>query len=156
MYSVSVVAQIFSVAKETVRKWAVEFADELEPNANPGEGRQRAFSDSDLEILALISEMKSQGKLYIDIHAALAQGEKGRLPDSVNAIEPAEVPSVVSVRREVERLKGELQIALTDNQRQATEIDLINRQLKAAEEKNDRLTGEIAVLKYRLDANIKD
>lgn len=156
MYTVSQVAQLFNIARETVRGWAVEFESELEPNANPGAKRQRSFSDRDLEILALVSELKGQGKLYADIHAALANGQRGQIPASAALVAPAEVPSVVSVRREVDRLKNELAIALADNQRQAHEIEFLTRQLKAAEEKNDRITSENAVLKYRLEARIDD
>ena len=150
MYSASQVAQLFKTARETIRNWAIEFKDELEPNANPGEGRQRSFSDRDLEVIALISEMKGQGKLYADIHAALANGQRGDVPADVSAIVPTDTPRPTQLQARVNFLEAELQTARETDQRNQAQIELLTRQLEAAQQEIKSLNREIG----RLEANI--
>ncbi len=152
MYTASQVAQVFKTARETIRNWAIEFENELSPQANPGGGRQRAFSESDLEIIALISEMKGQGKLYADIHAALANGQRGRVPEEASAIVPADTPRPTQLQARVNFLEAQIAAANESSQRDKAQIELLTRQLEEAQAKVDRLNREIG----RLESRIKD
>ena len=71
------VQTIFNRSQETVRKWAVEFAKFLSPTATPGTGHHRLFTLSDLEVFALVAEMKDNRKPPDEIHAALVGGQRG-------------------------------------------------------------------------------
>lgn len=151
MYSASQVATLFKTARETIRNWSIEFRDELEPNANPGENRQRSFSDRDLEVLALVSEMKSQGKLYADIHAALANNERGTIPSDVSAIMPSDAPRPNQLQARVNFLEAQLATVQESDQRGRAQIELLTRQLAEAQQEIKALNREVG----RLEVNIK-
>lgn len=135
MYSAIQVATLFNSARETVRKWAVEFERELSPTANPGDGRQRIFTDNDLEVIALIVEMKGQGKLYSDIHAALANGQRGQPPPGAVAIVPTTPPRTSALQARISSLETDLMHAIDVTKEQAGVINELRRQLEAT--KND-------------------
>lgn len=153
MYSTSQVASLFNTARETIRNWAIEFENELSPTANPGEGRQRSFVETDLEVLALVSEMKGQGKLYADIHASLANGSRGMLPADVSAIVPADTPKPNQLAAKVHFLEAQLAAVQESDHRNKAQIELLTRQLEAAQTEIKQLTGENSVLKYRLEVD---
>jgi DNA-binding transcriptional MerR regulator len=71
---------MFGVAVETARGWAAEFERHLSPRANPGTNKTRAFTQTDLEILALVAEYKEQRLTFNDIHTALDNGQRGTPP----------------------------------------------------------------------------
>jgi DNA-binding transcriptional MerR regulator len=150
MYSATQVAKLFSTVRETIRNWAIEFENELSPTANPGPGRQRAFSDSDLEIIALIASMKREGKLYSDIHAALANNQRGSVPDR-SALVPADTPRPTQLQARVNFLEAQLSAALESSQRDKAQIELLTRQLNEAQAKIDRLNREIGRLERDMD-----
>lgn len=78
-------AELFAVAEPTVRAWCGEFEEYLSVNANPGEGRTRYYDDEDVKVLALVAEMKTQGKTFEDIHASLKAGKRGDVESAVQA-----------------------------------------------------------------------
>lgn len=147
MYSATQVATIFNTVRETVRNWAIEFENELSPTANPGGGRQRAFTDSDLEIVALISEMKGQGKLYADIHAALANGQRGQVPNINAAIVPVDTSKALTI----DQLRGDLAATQDELKKVSGQLLEARQQRDAALEKVDKLNREIG----RLEAGKK-
>lgn len=151
MYTASQIASIFSIARETVRKYAIEFHAYLSPSANPGKDRQRVYVDSDLEVFALICEMKTQGKLYSDIHASLQNGSRGEFPNEAHALIPPDSPRAMTLQREVERLQSALVSAVETAQRANVENEFLRQQVKTLEEKIDRLNREIGRLEQRID-----
>jgi DNA-binding transcriptional MerR regulator len=80
LYNTRHITNLFSVSHTTVKNWAIEFERHLSVTAAPGDGRHRNFTDEDLEVLALIHELKKQGMTYSDIHAALDNGQRGNPP----------------------------------------------------------------------------
>lgn len=101
-YTTTEVATLFDIAGQTVRKYATEFADYLSPTANPEKGRARQFTDDDLEVYALIVDLKAQNRLYEDIHIALQRGERGDPPlilPSPNGLSPQEQQLAVANAR---------------------------------------------------------
>lgn len=95
-YSSQHVAALYDITVETVRSWSEEFKDYLSPTANPGHRRTRLFSPHDMEVFALVSQMKQQGQTFQDIHASLQAGERGQAPE----LPPDTVQSVVIAERE--------------------------------------------------------
>lgn len=132
MYTVKQLSQLYSVAIETIRKQSIEFRDFLSPTANPGDSRTRLYVDSDLEIFSLIVDMKSKGRLYADIKAALANGQRGTPPDTsaIVEIQPTERGNqIASLQLEIEILRDQIS-------RRDAKIELLTQQL---EEKENRL-----------------
>lgn len=154
MYSSHNVCEFFGVSRETVRTWAHEFSDFLSPTVNPEKGRTRQFTDEDLRVLALVSEMKKQGLLYTDVKAALGAGQRGELPTAAHAIVPGERNKLAEMESRIADLQTALSELMQSDQRKAGEIESLSRQLEAAQAKIERLTGENAVLKYRLEDRI--
>jgi DNA-binding transcriptional MerR regulator len=155
MYTANQVAHFFSIARETVRKWAIEFEPHLSPSANPGKERQRIYSEDDVAVFALVKEMKGQGKLYSDIHAALVNGQRGELPPDAYALAAVDTPRAMSLQREVERLQAALLIAVDSDRRSAVENELLRGQIATLEDKIDRLNREIGRLESRIDPSEK-
>src|SRR6476661_2046226 len=83
-------ADLFNCTRETIRTWSIEFKTYLTPNANPRSNQKRMFTEKDLRVLALVSELKDAGKLYSDIHEALANGQRRDPPDTSSALAPIE------------------------------------------------------------------
>ena len=150
MYSAKQAATLFTVAHETIRKWAVEFEKELSPTANPGDGRQRVFVDDDLAIFALIAEMKQQGKLYSDIHAALANGQRGNAPAGASSLVLAEQPRATALQVKITHLETQLSAALDSNKELTGTVNELRRQLAEARAHAEDVAGENAVLKHLL------
>ena len=80
MYSMSTASNYFGVSSETLRRWVIEFTPYLSEKANVESGRKRRLSSKDMQVLALVAELKKQGKLFADIHIALSSGQRGELP----------------------------------------------------------------------------
>ena len=115
------VQTLFSVSAETVRKWSEEFSEYLSPLATPGHGRHRIFSSDDLHVFALIAELKNKGMTYADIGGALANGQRGEIPE------------------------GSPERGLT--LRSALELDYAQRQILALSTERDELQSEVQSLR---------
>ncbi len=109
-YSTSEAKAIFNRDEQTIRNWAIEFAEHLSPLANPEKGRSRIFTEDDMRVLDLIASMKDDGKQYIDIHAALKAGQRGNLPvvspEELRALTVGEIERRLSL--EIQHLQNEL------------------------------------------------
>src|SRR3954454_4310661 len=79
-YKSSHVQRLFTVSPETVRNWSEEFGEYLSVTATPGTGRHRLFTHEDIEVFALVAELKDKGLTYTDIHAALQNNQRGEVP----------------------------------------------------------------------------
>lgn len=167
-YTTSDAEVIFKVSPQTIRNWGREFARYLSANANPDEGRTRIFTEEDMQVLDLVSQMKSQGKQYEDIHAALLAGERGKTPgfssDEVRALVTGEVERRLHL--EIQVLKRQLELAerrLADAEQvredfirtqallenSSRRIDDLMGQLKAAQDELRRLEREAGQAYYR-------
>jgi DNA-binding transcriptional MerR regulator len=74
------------IARQTIANWCKEFAEHLSVTATPSEGSHRRFTDDDLTVFALVHTMKQMGNTYEEIHASLANGQRGQFPDLPNAL----------------------------------------------------------------------
>lgn len=109
LYTSGQVAALFQVTTETIRLWAQEFAQFLSVSANPGGSRSRRFVEEDLSVLALIAEFRSLGKNFDDIQVALANGQRGTLPQvSMDKLATLNSQDVQVITAQVQRLQIEL------------------------------------------------
>lgn len=131
-YSTAQIARLFNVARETIRKWSVEFDHALSPNATPGQGRARQFSDEDIAVFALVSEMKARGKIYDDIHLALRAGQRGDIPAAAQKLIPADVPRSLILQQQIRELEAEINQLSNDKLLLKGENNLLSRQLEEA------------------------
>lgn len=137
-------ADIFNISRETVRQYAQEFAKYLSNSANPGGGRARHFTENDIKVLALISDMKLNGFLYEDIHLALSNGQRGEIPEALQSVSAVEQSlttqqQIVALANKVTDL--EKQIAGKDGV-----IDELRQQLLNAQTEIARLNREVGRL----------
>jgi DNA-binding transcriptional MerR regulator len=146
MYSSSQAAAVYHVSNETIRNWSEEFSRYLSFMANPGKGRTRSFSDEDMQVLALIAEMKANGSTFEEIHISLGRGQRGDAP----ALQVEEVKAMISGEQErrlmleIEYLKRSLQ-------------DSVARSAQAEElkEKYIRLEAQVEIIKQTDAARIE-
>jgi DNA-binding transcriptional MerR regulator len=149
MYTTKQVGAIFGRSHETIRLWAEEFQPYLEPLATPGKGRNRSFTEADLEVLALIAKMKEEGFNFEDIHQSLKHGQRGTPP----GIAPEEAQSLVRTESErrlfiqLQELQSQLRLAYDER----------DRALQAAESARTfelqvaRMESELAYLRTELE-----
>jgi DNA-binding transcriptional MerR regulator len=166
-FSVSHLARVFGVSQQTIRQWSNEFQEHLSIRANPGKSRVRSFTNEDLPVLALISQMKELGYTYQEIHAALNNGERGEAP-SLNGLDLAltserdrtaiaELETRVQQAEEerdfwrerateAERLLQERDAALHQSQ---VELARLQGEMKAAERDRSQLDQQQKLMEYQ-------
>lgn len=146
------VSRLFNISRETVRVWAREFNQYLSPSARPEKGQKRVYTDSDLEVFALIAEQKDAGLVYEQIHTMLQSGERGKAPDSeIVIVAGQETQKVVALQRQIIDLERELQTAQSDRAMQAGQITELRQQLTAAQQEIKQLNREIGRLQASAD-----
>jgi hypothetical protein len=80
MATVSELARLLGVGRDTVKWWAKEYAEYLSLTARPAKGQERQFSEADLRVLAVIAEQtkmidERDGEAD-DVHDALNSGRQ--------------------------------------------------------------------------------
>ena len=79
-YTTADVSSLYNITEQTVRTWANEFEMYFSPSANPGHRRTRLFSPSDMQIMALVAELKGKRKTFDEIAFSIENGQRGDLP----------------------------------------------------------------------------
>lgn len=128
-YRTKQVGDLFGISPQTVKNWAAEFAEFLSPDATPKSGTARNFTPSDLEVFALVSEMRNKRHLADDILHTLRAGERGDIP-----MIPYRLPAITPPQ-------------LTKLQNHITDLE---NQLRAAEDKSKEFEGQVNLLKEQL------
>jgi DNA-binding transcriptional MerR regulator len=140
---------LYKVTAETIRSWTQEFEHYLSATANPGKGRHRIFTEQDMQVFAYIHERKQQGAVFEQIHAELANGNRGNIP----ALPPEEVQALVSDQQE-KRLALQvenLQFALSRVTQQRDDALTRVAEADALKEKYIQIQTELDVVK-RVDS----
>jgi DNA-binding transcriptional MerR regulator len=76
-YTVKQVSDYLNVSPATIRAvWSVQFAAHLSPEATPGKGQPRRFTEADIATLYTVAAMRRAGRPLEDIHATLDAGER--------------------------------------------------------------------------------
>jgi DNA-binding transcriptional MerR regulator len=138
LYTTPVIVQMYNIAPQTVRNWATEFADYLSHTANPGEGRTRQFTTEDMTVIDMIVTLKKNGQTFEDIHAALANGQRGSSPD----LSPSEINALIESGEEKSRL---MQIAMLE-----MELDRTRQERDTVVALNQTQTAELNELRLRV------
>lgn len=146
---------IFDVSGETIRVWADEFSTYLSPSATPGSGKHRIFSDEDLTVFALISEMKALGKTFEDVHVSLRTGQRGDLPSVIGqGRDRTESAIQVAVfRQQLDQVRSERDQAVEQAQQLHDEVIKLRTQLQYhadQDDKIDELNGKISELSKQI------
>lgn len=139
MYTATQAAQVFKVSRETVRRWSSEFKAFLSPTANPEKDRQRAYTDSDMEVFALVAEQKAQGRLFEDIKAALGAGQRGSAPADAAAIVQSDAPRATALQARVANLEKALTHSEARREELQKQLDDTKRELRDAYKQIGRL-----------------
>ena len=126
------VQKLFKMSSETVRQWAIEFEDYLSPTASPGSGRMRLFTVDDLQVFALIAELKENGKTFEEIHAGLKAGQRGDIPET-------DIDTAIEVRAAMEVRVLQQKLISVEAER-----DELSHQVQELREKMGRLEGELS------------
>lgn len=140
-YTTSQVAKLFDCSTETVRRWSVEFEKHLQPKAQTGGGLKRNFDDSDLTVFALIHEMKAAGRVFDEIHIALANGERGT-PPITDFLAPVDRSRLQTALADIEIYKQALDKARSDIAGKDMVIEYLERQIAAKDAEIARLHRE--------------
>lgn len=167
-YTTSDAETVFKVSSQTIRNWSREFARYLSVTAVPEEGRTRVFTDEDMRVLDLVSTMKSEGKQYDEIHAALLSGERGNSPgftsEEVRALITGEIErrlqlEIQVLKRQLEHSEKKLEEAekfrdesvrlQASLEASNSRIEELNQQLKTAQDDLRRLEREAGEAYYR-------
>lgn len=137
LYSSRHIQTLYQISPETVRQWTLEFGEYLSEHAKPTKrGKNRRYTDSDMQVFSYISQNRNMGMGYDDIHAGLQNGERGELP----TLPAQEVEKVTSS-------EDELRLSLR--------VDKLESALIAAKSELDQAKKELAQMRKIEDENIK-
>lgn len=147
MWNAIQVANLFKIARETVRQYSMEFGAYLSTEANPGKNRTRVYTEPDIEVFALIVGMKGQGKTYPDIHAALLNGDRGVMPNGTETTALSNQPRYTQLQLKLDFLEKDAKEKELEIVRLAALLDRSDTQLSDARKEIRLLYEEIGRLK---------
>lgn len=76
MATISEVAHLLNVDRDSVKRWSTKFAEHLSLTAHPKKDQERHFTEADLRVLAVIAEECEMDGEADDIHYALNSGRQ--------------------------------------------------------------------------------
>jgi len=144
MLKTSQVAKLFKVSPMTIGRWVETFSAYLSHTAQSTSGTERRFSESDLETISLIADMRGQGNEFDLIAATLGTGRRGILPqvDTLSIVKsPANTELALS--KQIAELRDELHSS-------NGQVELLKEQLADTQYRLERLIAENAVLKSKI------
>ena len=160
-YGTNEAKSIYNRDEQTIRNWAIEFAEFLSPLANPEKGRNRAFTEDDMRVLDLIASLKDEGKQFIDIHAALKAGQRGKSPvvspQEIRALSTGQIERRLTV--EIQRLKDELALAqeqLNDIEAIRSDNARLEERIKLREEQVETLMEQLKESQSKLEGLFRE
>lgn len=146
------VQKMFDVSAETVRNWADEFSNYLSVTANPGTGRHRIFTHEDMRVFALVSQLKTSGLTYADIHASLENGQRGELPDVFQVGDEVQIALRLDQAREIIlRMEGERNDAIAELQEMREEKIKVQTQLADTRQRIQELNDQLEKSRQRIE-----
>lgn len=147
MYNIEQAAALYNTSAENARRWAIEFREYLSENANPPDHRKRLLNEDDLAVFSLIAEMRQQGHVFKTIHEALAEGRRGIMPASPDAVVPADKTRLAKLQADVNRLNEVVQQLVKDVERKDGRIEELTAQVEARQRELREAYEEIGRLK---------
>lgn len=142
MHTTGQVSSAFGKSDLTIVRWVDEFKEFMSPDAQPGKGNARLFTDSDVEVLAKIAELRQQKKTSSEIHAALKRGDRGEAPTGreITVITNGQVTrELATAKQRIQQLEEELSEMHERAIRAEGQKDLLLNMLRDKEAEIDRL-----------------
>lgn len=160
-YKSEIVQSLFNITGQTVRNWTNEFSDFLSDDAVGGENKHRVFTEDDLSVFALISELKAKRLNTDDIKATLATGNRGEIPDTTGIVPVDTALKITRLESQMLQYKYNYETALEEIDQLKLEkarlegelksLSTVREQLADEHEKRDSLMREIGKLEARLE-----
>lgn len=113
------IRQYFNISHETVRRYAIDFAEFLSEGATPEKsGSHRVYNDSDLRVFAVIVSMKNSNHSDEDIKATLRAGRDGDIADVLDGDTASLSPHIQTrlIRGQIDHLQKQLTEAISEAQ----------------------------------------
>lgn len=85
-YKIGNVAKMLDISTPALRKWSIQYAEHLSPDANPGPGKARRFTENDVSLLQQIANLRSTDDLSHDDILLRLDMESASLPDEAEDI----------------------------------------------------------------------
>lgn len=134
----------FNVSHETVRRYAIDFAEFLSEGASPEKsGAHRVYDDSDLRVFAVIVSMKNSNHTDDDIKATLKAGRDGDMSSVLDDDTVTLSPHIQNqlIRQQISNLEQQLAQANTEAQTWRDKAMRLEGQLEAMQKQLERQTG---------------
>lgn len=144
------VAQTFTISHQSVKNWSDEFADFLSPTASPGQGRRRAFTSEDLKVFAVVHDFHKRGYTYADAKMALANGQRGEVPEPSQTSPTVPPALLIQLRDEMTDLRLKLKAVESERDEERGQKKILREMLEEKERQVQRLYEENAILKAQL------
>ncbi len=143
---------MFGVSHQTIKKWCAEFENHLSPSATPEKGKTRRFTEDDVKVLALVSSMKAAREKPEDIHATLASGQRGILPDMRGSNLAVSTPvQIAALQQNIAQLQQKLRVTQDENEQFKGQNELLKEQIKEAKQEIRDLYRQLARLEAGKD-----
>lgn len=133
------VRNYFNISHETVRRYAMDFAEFLSEGANPEKGQHRVYNDSDLRVFAVIVSMKNSNHTDDDIKATLKAGAEGDLSSFMEDDSVTLSPHVQTklFQQQLSNMQTQLDAALDDAQMWRDKAKVLEGQIEQLQKQLD-------------------
>ena len=153
-YTTKNICTWLEISHQTVKTWSDEFARYLSPDAKPGAGKTRRFTEEDVKVFALVASMRAGREKAEDIHASLASGSRGMLPDMRDSSITKAMPMQIAAMQEtIGHLRQDLRTAQDENEQYKGQVELLKEMLKEKETQLQEMYQEVARLKAAQDTD---
>lgn len=137
------IREFFSISRETVRRYATDFAEFFSAGATPEKpGTHRVYDESDLRVFGVIASMKNTNHSDDDIKATLRAGYDGEFSSFLKDESLSLSPHIQSklANQHIDNLERQLSDAVTEAQTWRDKANQLEGQLN---ELRELLKGQV-------------
>ena len=149
MTTVTKTAKVLGLSETTLRIWGEKFADFLSPDANPGKGERRKYTEEDLAVFNTISVLRDRGDNYDEIKKALEDGT--RIEATEPAVEDEGPPASTETALQTKAFSDTISSYEARVSRYEEKIDTLQERLLDAEKRATRAEAQLEILKEVTD-----
>ena len=133
------VRNYFNISHETVRRYAMDFAEFFSDGANPEKGQHRVYNDSDLRVFAVVVSMKNSNHTDDDIKATLKAGAEGDLSSFIQDESVTLSPHVQTklFQQQLNNMQTQLDAAMSDAQMWRDKAKILEGQIEQLQKQLD-------------------
>ncbi len=135
------IAKWLGIEATTVHRWAADYAELLNPGANPPKGKDRRFTSEDCKVLWTVKTLRDANLSHGEIKLRLQQNERilpSAYPDELIDLEPT--------YQSPQQQLAALRLELAEKEQQITQLQA----------ENERLKGQNEALMQQLEAQRKE